>query len=71
METPHDRAAETQIEFLRVLLTEHAEIDCDVIEIREDVWIIHGIFPYEGEVPMAVFNTRDEAQRVLDELRVL
>ena len=69
MDTHRDQARETQIEFLRILLTEHAEVDCDVIEIREDVWIIHGIFPYEGEVPMAQFSTRDEALRVLRELR--
>jgi hypothetical protein len=69
MNAAGDPSADAQIEFLRELLYEHAEIDCDVIEIREDVWIIHGIFPYDGEVPMAVFNTRDEALRVLNELR--
>jgi hypothetical protein len=69
MDTPQAGPTDTQIEFLRILLTEHAEVDCDVIEIREDVWIIHGIFPYEGEVPMAQFSTRDEALRVLRELR--
>ena len=68
MNAPRERDADSQLAFLRELLAEHASIDSDVLEVREDVWMIHGIFPYDGEVPMAVFNTRDEARRVLDEV---
>jgi hypothetical protein len=65
---PAAAAAESQLEFLRALLEEHASIDLDVIEIRQGAWVIHGNFPYDGEEPMAVFDTRAEAQRVLDEV---
>jgi hypothetical protein len=64
---PREERASAQLEFLRALLDEHASIDLDVIQIREGEWIIHGVFPYDGEVPMAVFDTQAEAQRVLDE----
>ncbi len=62
-----DNDAVDQLEFLRALLAENASIDLDVIEIREDVWVVHGLFPFEGEVEMAVFSTRAEALRVLYE----
>jgi hypothetical protein len=60
--------ASSQLDFLRALLSENAYIDLNVLEIREGAWVIHGDFPYDGEVPMAVFSTQAEAQRVLDEV---
>lgn len=60
--------ADSQREFLRALLDENASIDLDVLQTGEGEWVIHGVFPFDGEVPMAVFATRDEAQQVLDEV---
>jgi hypothetical protein len=64
-----DQPSDRQLQFLRVLLEEHASIDCDVLPIAEGTWAIHGVFPYDGECPMAVFDTYEEAKRVLDEIR--
>jgi hypothetical protein len=67
MNDTHDRA--DQLEFLRVLLQENASIECDILKWGNDSWAIHGVFPYDGEVPMAVFDTYDEAQQALNEAR--
>ena len=64
-----DRHSDRQLQFLRELLAENASIDCFVLEMAKDTWAIHGVFPYGGEVPMAVFDTYDEAMHVLDEVR--
>ena len=69
MSEPHANRSDRQYEFLYELLYEHASIDCDVIEIAKGTWAIHGVFPYEGEVLMAVFGTYDEAKHALDEVR--
>jgi hypothetical protein len=60
---------ERQLEFLRVLLVEHASIGGDVLEIGKDTWAIHGVIPVDGEVLMAEFETCEEANHVLDRLR--
>ena len=58
-----------QLQFLRDLLQENALIECNILKWGNDSWAIHGLFPYDGEVPMAVFDTYDEAQRALNEVR--
>jgi len=67
---PLDDHSERQLQFLRVLLEENAWINNDILEISQQTWMIHGVFPYNGEVPMAVFDSPDEAQHVLDQVRV-
>jgi hypothetical protein len=59
-----------QLQFLRVLLEENAWIAGDVVKIgSDDAWAIHGVIPYDGEVLMAEFNTYDEANHVLEQVR--
>ena len=69
MNEPLDMHSDRQLQFLRDLLAENASIDGDVLEIAKDTWAIHGVFPYDGEVPMAVFDTYEEAIYVLEEVR--
>jgi hypothetical protein len=68
MSDPQLPQSDQQLEFLRVLLSENASIDFDILEIAEHTWAIHGVWPYEGEVPMAMFASYDEAARVLGEI---
>jgi len=68
MNEPHDNSPDNQLRFLRALLEDNASIDGDVLELGHDRWAIHGVFPYDGEVPIAVFGTYDEARHVLDEV---
>ena len=67
MNEPCDTRSDDQLQFLRELLEEGASIDGDVFEIAEDTWIVHGVAGYDGEIPMAVFDTYDEAKHVLDQ----
>jgi hypothetical protein len=67
--TQHDDP-DRQLQFLRALLEENAWIDGDVVEIGcDDAWAIHGVIPYDGEVLMAEFDTYDQANHVLDQVR--
>jgi hypothetical protein len=58
-----------QLQSLGELLEEHASLDGDVLEIRTDIWALHGVFPFAGQVLMAQFETYDEAKYVLDQVR--
>jgi hypothetical protein len=62
-----DTHPDSQLQFLPELLEEGASIDGDVFEIAEDTWMVHGVAGHDGEMPMAVFDTYDEAKRVLDQ----
>jgi hypothetical protein len=69
MNERHDDHSDGQLRIVQELMEENASIDGDVLEISKDTWAIHGVFPYDGEVPIAVFDTYDEARQVLDEVR--
>jgi hypothetical protein len=57
-----------QVEFLHVYLEDNGSIDVDVLEVGDGTWVIHGVIPYGGEVPMAVFRSYADAKRVLDQI---
>lgn len=61
-------SSDAQLEFLEVLVEENASIAGDVVEIREDLWAIHGFIPVDGDVLMAEFETYEQAATVLEEL---
>ena len=69
MNESNDNEPDSQLRFLEELLEENTSIDGDVLEIGNDTWAIHGVLPYDGEVPIAVFHTYDEAKHVLDDVR--
>ena len=68
MSEPRDKQSDEQARVLREFLEEQASIDLDVLEVGQDRWAIHGVFPYDGEAPLAVFDSYDEARSVLDEV---
>jgi hypothetical protein len=64
-----EKHPERQLEFLQALLSASGSIDGDVLEISKDRWAIHGVIPVDGEVLIAEFDTYDEANHVLEQLR--
>jgi hypothetical protein len=68
MNEPPDQQSDVQLQFIRKLIEENAAIVGDAVEIRKDRWVVHGVLPYGGEVPMAVFDSYEEAKRALDEI---
>jgi hypothetical protein len=69
MNAARDSDEAFQVEFLQVYVEDNGTIDCDILEVSEDTWVIHGVIPYGGEVPMAVFHSYDEARHALDQFR--
>ena len=67
MNEPLNKHAD-QLEFLRAFVSENASIDYDVLKYGNDAWAIHGRFPYDGETPLAVFETFAEAKQALDDI---
>ena len=63
-----DHPSDGQLEVLREMMEEGASIDGDVLEIAKDTWVVHGVVGYDGEVPIALFATYDEAKHVLDQV---
>ena len=57
-----------QLEFLEELVSEHATIAGDVVEIDTHTWAIHGSIAVDGDVIMAEFDTEEHARMVLREL---
>src|ERR1700752_4919349 len=56
---------------VRVLADEHLHAWCVVAPIDEHSWAIVGTLAYEGEVILAVFDTREVAVLALQELGAL
>jgi hypothetical protein len=69
MYDPRGPQAHRQLQSLGELLEEHALLDGDVLEIRTDIWALHGVYPFAGQVLMAAFDSYDEAKHVLDQVR--
>ena len=63
-----DDRSDGQLQVLREFVEEGASIDGDVLEVAKDTWVVHGVVGYDGEVPIALFDTYDEAKHVLDQV---
>jgi hypothetical protein len=50
------------------LVDEHLQAWCELIPIDEHTWAIRGSIAYEGEVILAEFDSRDDAELALEEL---
>ena len=57
-----------QLEFLEELVSEHATIAGDVVEIDTHTWAIHGSIAVDGDVIMAEYESEEHARIVLGEL---
>lgn len=63
-----DAPSDGQLQVLRELVEEGASIDGDVLEVAKDTWVVHGVVGYDGEIPIAVFDTYDGAKHVLEQV---
>jgi hypothetical protein len=68
MNEQSDAPSDGQLQVLRELVEEGASIDGDVLEVAKDTWVVHGFVGYDGEIPMAVFDTYDGAKHVLEQV---
>jgi hypothetical protein len=57
-----------ELQLLRDLIEENAAIAGDVLQVRENLWAIHGYIPVDCDVLMAEFESYDQAASVLAQL---
>ena len=57
-----------QLQVLREFAEDGVSIDGDVLQLTKDTWVVHGFVGYDGEIPIAVFDTYDEAKHVRDQI---
>ena len=60
---PHEQA---DLGFIQELIDEHFPFDCNLIEIEPNTWAIHGSIPVGGEMILAEFGNRDDAEAALE-----
>lgn len=50
------------------LIYEHARVARDIVQIDAQTWAIHGFIAVDGEVIMAEFNSRNDAEAAIEQL---
>ena len=65
---PRRSEPDNRLEVLEELVEENASVAGDVIQVRADLWAVHGFVPVDGDVLMGEFASYDEATRILGEL---
>ena len=50
------------------LIYEHARVARDIVQIDAQTWAIHGFIAVDGEVIMAEFNSRSDAEAAIEQL---
>lgn len=56
----------SDLQVVEALIDERYPFDCDVIQVNENTWAIHGPIPVDGEVILAEFSTREDAEVALE-----
>jgi hypothetical protein len=64
--TEHRDLKATDMRMVEALIDEHFPFDRDVIRIESDTWAIHGPIPVNGNVILAEFETREDAEVALE-----
>jgi len=55
-------------EIVDELVSEHARVSGDAFKIDSSHWGIHGLIPVDGDVILAKFDSRSEAQDAIQQL---
>jgi hypothetical protein len=42
-----------------------ASVEGDVVQVSEELWAVHGVWPYDGEVILAEFSSFSAARLVI------
>jgi hypothetical protein len=50
------------------LIDEHASVSCDIVQIDNHTWAIHGLIAVDGNVILAEFGSPDEARTALEQI---
>jgi hypothetical protein len=50
------------------LIDEHVRVDCNLIPIDANTWAIHGSVAVDGNVILAEFDNKDDAEAALERI---
>ncbi len=57
--------SEECLRLIEELIDEHIRVDCTIIPIDDSTWAIHGSVVVDGNVILAEFDSRDDAEDAL------
>jgi hypothetical protein len=58
----------TEQHVVEVLIEEHVQVSCDLLEIDDHTWAIHGSIAVDGDVILAEFPDRADAETAAREI---
>jgi hypothetical protein len=56
---------------VRALIDEHVQVSCELVPIDDHTWAIHGSIAVDGEVIVAEFDDRDDAEIAVEEIAAI
>jgi hypothetical protein len=60
--------SETEQQIVQVLVDEHVHVSCDLVPIDDETWAIRGSIAVDGEVIVAEFHDRADAETAVEQL---
>jgi hypothetical protein len=68
MDIPRHELTDADQRIVQEIVEEHIQVSCDLVVIDEHTWAIHGSIAVDGEVLVAEFEDRDEAESAVEEI---
>lgn len=68
MNDERPQRTKSELEIIEVLIDERVRFDCNLIQIDAQTWAIHGSIAVDGEVILAEFSNKDDAETALERL---
>jgi hypothetical protein len=59
------RREPAEMQIIEALIDEHVRVDCNLVPIDENTWAIHGSIAVDGNVILAEFGNREDAEAAL------
>ena len=68
MQDQRHELSETEQQIVQVLVDEHVHVSCDLVPIDDETWAIRGSIAVDGEVIVAEFHDRADAETAVEQL---
>jgi hypothetical protein len=68
MGAPRRELSDADRRVVQELVDEHIQVSCDLVFIDENTWAIHASIAVDGEVLVAEFDNRADAQSALEQI---
>ena len=68
MTAEFDPRENPEFRIIEELIDEHVRVDCNLIQIDDQTWAIHGSIAVDGQVIMAEFTNQSDAELALERI---